>query len=440
MSAIKKQDAAGGGGGKKRRGQSNDDKEDTSHYTLVDPTNVHAKGDGSFIACKDNAEESFTILSPAVELMWPRLAGEGDLGNSFTTKKGKKVEILERPKAKFSFAVTMGGMDDEVRELEPTLLEQQKAYFQKMYDAGCAILGSVFDERPEEFIDYIETAEDDVLDLESKLSRDPAITCKADLEAAMRTNAQLRAEIKAKQRKEFIKNAAYNFDDPDKFDEDGHIKKRGKDKKDKRIAVSFSRKVWRRQREFRKTEKKDMPIPQQYGTLKGNTPHEWNAVLEEMQSHWEYNPFVYHDLHTKCDLERPTFMPKGAAEPVPNPFWNPFANRLTLIQVRALFSVFTTDSSYGVKAVPTPEITIIRQKEFKRATSGYGISSGLATGVAKSTKRQRDDDDDAEHGSASVSEGDDGGGASYKKSKLLGGGGGAPPVPSQEQLDDMADD
>jgi len=145
------------------------------------------------------------------------------------------------------------------------------------------------------------------------------------------------------------------------------------------------------------------------------------SVLRAMESQYEWNPFTFVDGLSGKEIPRP--MAKNpmyrerkdaSGNIIPaeklseriefvDPYWSPFENRNSLVQVRYFFSVFTTDTGYGIKTVPSASITIVRQKVRSKAEAMYGVDASMATGfVAAKTdeepevgsKRAADDDDD----------------------------------------------
>jgi len=227
---------------------------DLTFYEYVDPTDVGIKDVNSFIATK-NKKDTMQILSPPMQILWPNVQGESKLGSEFVAR-GKTVRNTDRTKIKFSYNVTMGmaGMDDEIREFDPKLIEKQREFMTKVYQIGRNSLGAIYDARPDDFLTYILAAESDVLDYELQLHQDQDKSewkSVDDLEAAMATDSELNDRIRAKQREKFITKAQYAFPNPADYDTEGNILKRGKDNKNKAIMVSANRKVWRRQKHLR---------------------------------------------------------------------------------------------------------------------------------------------------------------------------------------------
>jgi len=167
---------------------------------------------------------------------------------------------------------------------------------------GGSFLGAVFDERPDDYAEYIDRAKNSVLDYELQLHQDSGKSewkSVEDLEKAMSSDSALNDRIRTKQRKKFIDSASYMFPNPALYDAEGNLIKKGPDGKNKTIMVSANRKVWRRQKHLR-TAKAMERVPT-WDELKSGTLEQWIAVMRKMETQYEWNPFTFVDGATGYD-------------------------------------------------------------------------------------------------------------------------------------------
>ncbi len=379
-------------------------------YKTIDPWNVtlNNKNDGfGFVPVwRDALNMSVQIKTPPLIVANPRLKGEGDLGDEFKKSDGTTVKTFLREKAVFKHGLRMGGDESaELVELLPTLLADQRIFFEKIHAIGQAILGAAFDKRIPTVEKNVDKCIDDIADAEArsmtavaKVQGEKKNYTKADVKKLMADDVELRNKIRAEAREKFIAGATYMFPNPADYDADGNILERGPNDRNKRLAVYLKRKVYKRASAHTKTPKDSMP-PLPAMSEVHPCAQNWPALLKTVSTHYQYNPFVFATLEGTIDREH--FIPPGDTKPIPAYEWCPIGDNMrTLVQERLMFSFFKMEQSYGVKAVPTVNITIIDQQRVARDDGVMGIPEDVLDKLKEKQRRDQaetvlgDDDDE----------------------------------------------
>ena len=219
----------------------------------INPKNVivrtNPRGYGEEIVYADKPAEKVIVTMPPLAVSFPMLSGEGNLGTEFPSSDGKKIRVIDRPKAEFKLNLTMGDLDSEqLRTLLPTLKQDQREAFIVLYEIGKNVLYSLYDSRIENYMVKISEIEADCISNEfdiMKAQKEPGIKEIKDVKERMKTDSELRERINEKGRAKFFEKAKFKFPSPEEYDEDGN--KRREDGSNLRLSFGMKRKVgWRR--------------------------------------------------------------------------------------------------------------------------------------------------------------------------------------------------
>ena len=342
--------------------------DERSFYKTIDPMNVtlNQVQDGSFFVpvWRDALRAQVKIETPPLVVVNPRLKGEGDIGDQFKRANGSIIKTVHRGEASFKHGLRMGGDESaELVELLPTLLADQRLFFEKLHQIGQAILGAAFDKRIPVVEWDVDKCIDDVADAEAHsmtivaeaqgVANQQKYTT-ADVKKLMADDVELRTKILAEARSKFIAGATYMFPNPADYDANGNILKRGPNDRNKRLAVYLKRRVYTRKAAYTETPRYLMPpFPEVYSCVEN-----WPVVFKNMSTHYQYNQFTFSTLDGV--IEREYCTPVDGAQPIPAYEWCPIGDdQRTLVQEHLMFSFFKVLQSYGVKALPTRNITII---------------------------------------------------------------------------------
>jgi len=338
-----------------------------SMFDVVDVTQIKFSDEKGFSVYANDTKRTFSITSPPLLATFPEDTFEGNLGKPFMQGK-KDLTAYSRDKAKFKITVAMGS-DEETRRLRPQMMEQQRLFFQRVYETGRRLLTSVYKAEPTDYIKFINEAKNAVLVYEVKLELDAAQRSKTEpaykdvqsLVAVMAKNEPLRTRIEAAQLESFLQTK-HMFANPDDYDEEG-VKKRtyldAPGAKLKTMSLELKRAVWKFDGKFVKGMKLGAPDSI---TLAPASPATWSAVLASMTAKkCVWNCFKYTNYFDGSELPRPMYTPPGTSVAIPDPSWSPLTKRTTLVEIECMFAPWAAEDGYGVKAIPFPVIRKIRE-------------------------------------------------------------------------------